>query len=133
VQVSERPQEPLMGLVILRNFRPEGNDWVGGTVIDPENGKEYKGKLWMVEPTAVHARLHRLLTAGTHPGLEASALIRRGHRLHAGWRPAWAHSSPGWPLSLQLAALPAVVFEQNAQQTNQHPTILPTSTSSLNQ
>jgi uncharacterized protein (DUF2147 family) len=40
--------KPLMGLVILRNFRPEGNDWVGGTVIDPENGKEYKGKLWMV-------------------------------------------------------------------------------------
>ena len=37
-----------MGLVILRNFRPEGTAWVGGTVVDPENGKEYKGKLWTV-------------------------------------------------------------------------------------
>jgi uncharacterized protein (DUF2147 family) len=40
--------KPLMGMVILRNFRPEGNAWVGGTVVDPENGKEYKGKLWTV-------------------------------------------------------------------------------------
>jgi uncharacterized protein (DUF2147 family) len=35
-------------MVILRNFRPDGNVWVGGTVVDPENGKEYKGKVWSI-------------------------------------------------------------------------------------
>ncbi len=40
--------KPLMGMVILRNFRPDGDVWVGGTVVDPENGKEYKGKVWSI-------------------------------------------------------------------------------------
>ena len=38
----------IMGMVVIRNFHPEGDDWVGGTVVDPENGKEYKGKMWAV-------------------------------------------------------------------------------------
>ncbi len=38
--------QPILGLVILRNFHPEGDNWVGGTAVDPENGKEYKGKIW---------------------------------------------------------------------------------------
>ncbi len=45
---GELKGKPLMGLVIIRNFHADGNDWVGGTVIDPENGKEYKGKIWSV-------------------------------------------------------------------------------------
>ncbi len=38
--------QPILGMVIMRNFRAEGDDWVDGTVVDPENGKEYKGKIW---------------------------------------------------------------------------------------
>jgi len=38
----------IMGMIIIRNFHPEGDDWVGGTVVDPENGKEYKGKIWAI-------------------------------------------------------------------------------------
>jgi uncharacterized protein (DUF2147 family) len=38
----------IMGMVVIRNFHPEGDDWVGGTVVDPENGKEYKGKMWAI-------------------------------------------------------------------------------------
>jgi uncharacterized protein (DUF2147 family) len=38
----------IMGMVVIRNFHPEGDDWVGGTLVDPENGKEYKGKMWAV-------------------------------------------------------------------------------------
>ena len=45
---GDMKNKPLMGLVIIRNFHTDGNDWVGGTVIDPENGKEYKGKIWSV-------------------------------------------------------------------------------------
>ena len=38
----------IMGMIIIRNFHPDGDDWVGGTVVDPENGKEYKGKIWAI-------------------------------------------------------------------------------------
>jgi uncharacterized protein (DUF2147 family) len=38
----------IVGMVILRNFHPVGDDWVEGTAVDPENGKEYKGKVWAV-------------------------------------------------------------------------------------
>jgi uncharacterized protein (DUF2147 family) len=38
----------IMGMVVIRNFHPVGDDWVGGTVVDPENGKEYKGKMWAI-------------------------------------------------------------------------------------
>ena len=38
----------ILGMVILRNFHPQGDDWVEGTAVDPENGKEYKGKVWAV-------------------------------------------------------------------------------------
>ncbi|MGD0941257.1 MAG: DUF2147 domain-containing protein [Terracidiphilus sp.] len=45
---GEYKNQLILGMVILRNFRPEGDDWVDGTVVDPENGKEYKGKIWAV-------------------------------------------------------------------------------------
>lgn len=38
----------IMGMIVIRNFHAEGDDWVGGTVVDPENGKEYKGKMWAI-------------------------------------------------------------------------------------
>jgi uncharacterized protein (DUF2147 family) len=38
----------IMGMVVMRNFHPEGDDWVGGSVVDPENGKEYRGKVWAI-------------------------------------------------------------------------------------
>ena len=38
----------ILGMVIIKSFHPERDDWVGGTVVDPENGKEYKGKIWAI-------------------------------------------------------------------------------------
>jgi uncharacterized protein (DUF2147 family) len=38
----------IMGMLVLRDFHPDGDDWVGGTLLDPENGKVYKGKIWAV-------------------------------------------------------------------------------------
>ena len=38
--------EPIIGLVILKNFKKDGkNTYDGGTVYDPENGKTYDCKL----------------------------------------------------------------------------------------
>jgi len=43
---GEYKNQLILGMVIMRNFHPAGDDWVDGTVVDPENGKEYKGKIW---------------------------------------------------------------------------------------
>jgi uncharacterized protein (DUF2147 family) len=53
---GELKDKPLMGLMIIRNFHPDGDDWVGGTVVDPENGKEYKGKIWSVGKDKLYMR-----------------------------------------------------------------------------
>ncbi len=45
---GELKNQPIQGLVIIRNFKPDGDVWAGGTVVDPENGKEYKGKIWTI-------------------------------------------------------------------------------------
>ena len=53
---GELKNKQILGMVIIRNFHPQGDDWVGGTVIDPENGKEYKGKLWAVGKDQLYMR-----------------------------------------------------------------------------
>ena len=53
---GEASKQPILGMVILRNFHPEGDDWVEGTVLDPENGKEYKGKIWSAGKDQLHMR-----------------------------------------------------------------------------
>lgn len=37
--------KPMMGLVVFRNFSPDGDTWTGGTLVDAESGKVYKGKV----------------------------------------------------------------------------------------
>jgi len=53
---GELKNKPIQGMVFLRNFKPQGNDWTGGTVVDPENGKEYKGKIWSVGKDKLYMR-----------------------------------------------------------------------------
>ena len=53
---GELKNKPILGMVIMRNFHPQGDDWVEGTVVDPENGKEYKGKIWAVGADELHMR-----------------------------------------------------------------------------
>lgn len=45
---GEYKNQPILGMVFMRNFLPDGDDWVDGTVVDPENGKVYKGKIWAI-------------------------------------------------------------------------------------
>jgi uncharacterized protein (DUF2147 family) len=45
---GEYKNQVILGMVFMRNFHPDGDDWVEGTVVDPENGKEYKGKIWAI-------------------------------------------------------------------------------------
>ncbi|HVJ06142.1 MAG TPA: DUF2147 domain-containing protein [Candidatus Saccharimonadales bacterium] len=53
---GELKNKPIQGMVILRNFKAGGEDWVGGTVVDPDNGKEYKGKIWAVGNDKLYMR-----------------------------------------------------------------------------
>ena len=42
--------KPIRGLVILWGLRPDGDGgWAGGRVLDPENGKDYRAKLALLE------------------------------------------------------------------------------------
>jgi uncharacterized protein (DUF2147 family) len=53
---GEYKNQLILGMVIMRNFHPAGDDWVDGTVVDPENGKEYKGKIWSVGKDSLKMR-----------------------------------------------------------------------------
>ena len=42
--------KPIKGMTILWGLKPDGRDkWSGGRVLDPENGKDYKAKLELLD------------------------------------------------------------------------------------
>jgi uncharacterized protein (DUF2147 family) len=53
---GEFKDQLILGMVNMREFHSEGDDWVGGTVVDPENGKQYKGKIWAVGKDTLRMR-----------------------------------------------------------------------------
>jgi uncharacterized protein (DUF2147 family) len=42
---DERRDQPLRGMVILRGLRAEGDEYVDGDILDPDNGKVYRCKV----------------------------------------------------------------------------------------
>lgn len=42
-----RHMKKVIGLEVIRNMAREGNEWVSGDILDPENGKVYRCKLWV--------------------------------------------------------------------------------------
>ena len=38
--------KPIIGLVIIKDLKPDGDRYKGGTILDPEDGKVYKAELW---------------------------------------------------------------------------------------
>jgi uncharacterized protein (DUF2147 family) len=37
--------QPILGMVILRDLKKDDDEWSGGTILDPGNGKTYKCKI----------------------------------------------------------------------------------------
>ena len=37
--------QPILGMIVLRDLKKDGNEWTGGTILDPANGKTYKSKI----------------------------------------------------------------------------------------
>lgn len=38
--------QPIVGLLIIKDLRLDGDRYKGGTILDPEDGKIYKAELW---------------------------------------------------------------------------------------
>jgi uncharacterized protein (DUF2147 family) len=39
--------QPIVGLVIVKDLARGGDSWKGGTILDPDDGKLYKVELWV--------------------------------------------------------------------------------------
>ena len=39
----------ILGMNIIKGLERDGNEYSGGTITDPENGKIYKSKIWLTE------------------------------------------------------------------------------------
>jgi uncharacterized protein (DUF2147 family) len=37
--------QPILGMVILKDLKKDDDEWTGGTILDPGNGKTYKCKI----------------------------------------------------------------------------------------
>lgn len=46
---DERRNQPVVGMEILRHMRPDGAEWSGGEILDPENGKTYRARMKLVD------------------------------------------------------------------------------------
>ena len=44
---DERRDQPLRNMVILRNLKPADGEYVDGDILDPDNGKVYRCKVWL--------------------------------------------------------------------------------------
>jgi uncharacterized protein (DUF2147 family) len=42
---DQRKDQPIIGLVIIRNMRPDGGEFAGGDILDPESGTVYRCKM----------------------------------------------------------------------------------------
>lgn len=46
---DERKDQPVVGMEIMRHMRPDGDEWSGGDILDPENGKVYRAKMKLTD------------------------------------------------------------------------------------
>jgi uncharacterized protein (DUF2147 family) len=44
-----RKDQPIAGMQILSGLKPDGDEWTGGEILDPNNGKVYKAKLRLAD------------------------------------------------------------------------------------
>ena len=45
VCTDERKNQPIIGLLIIRNIKRDGNEYSGGDILDPESGSVYRCKM----------------------------------------------------------------------------------------
>ena len=55
---GENYNKPIKGLVIINNLEKDGDEYEDGTILDPENGKVYRCKIWLddEDPNVLNVR-----------------------------------------------------------------------------
>jgi uncharacterized protein (DUF2147 family) len=53
--VSQR-NKPLLGLTMLKNFKYDEDEWSGGQIYNPSDGKEYKAYMKLKDPNTLAVR-----------------------------------------------------------------------------
>lgn len=53
VCTDERKDQPIIGLLFLRNMKPDGNEFSGGDILDPDSGSVYHCKMHLEKDGAV--------------------------------------------------------------------------------
>jgi uncharacterized protein (DUF2147 family) len=46
---DERKDKPVQGMTILTGLKKDGDEWSGGEILDPNNGKVYKARVKLAE------------------------------------------------------------------------------------
>jgi uncharacterized protein (DUF2147 family) len=46
---DDRKNKPMVGLVVIRNLAKDGTEYSGGDIVDPDNGRIYKCKVWTTD------------------------------------------------------------------------------------
>jgi uncharacterized protein (DUF2147 family) len=49
---DERRNQPIIGLLIIRNIKQDGNEYSGGDILDPESGSVYRCKMHLEQSGA---------------------------------------------------------------------------------
>lgn len=53
---GEKKGQPIIGLVVIEDIKKDGDEFSGGTILDPESGKTYKCYLELVEDNKLKVR-----------------------------------------------------------------------------
>ena len=62
---GDQQDQPIIWLTILTGLTPDGDDWSGGEILDPDNGKSYRCYLKQSHRTVVPGSHHRRRCAGS--------------------------------------------------------------------
>lgn len=46
---GEKKDQPILGMVIVEGLEKDGDEYSGGSILDPNKGKEYRCKIWLDE------------------------------------------------------------------------------------
>ena len=53
---GERKNTPILGMNILTGLKKDGDEWSGGKILDPKNGKEYKCYIQLLDKNTLKIR-----------------------------------------------------------------------------
>lgn len=53
---GDNKDKPIMGMIIMWGLEKDGNEWNGGHILDPNNGKQYKCKISLKDSNTLEVR-----------------------------------------------------------------------------